>query len=160
MYINLPSLSHFLINFTISFYSTSFKLLHPFIFLRNHEQASAAGTLNPVTWGVSVGGVVDHPHSGLVPGLMFGRVTGTVQPGTVGPTILLAAPAASTSVVVVVIVLVGNLEIGFAPGLDAMNTTLLAEWNVSDAMPQGTLVTGFHTKHITHHFRVLQATKS
>ncbi|KAI9162164.1 hypothetical protein LWI28_024478 [Acer negundo] len=68
--------------------------------------------------------------------------------------------AGNSSVVVVVIVLVGNLEIGFAPGLDAMNTTLLAEWNVSDAMPQGTLVTGFHTKHITHHFRVLQATKS
>ncbi|RVW30853.1 hypothetical protein CK203_117529 [Vitis vinifera] len=32
----------------------------------------------------------------------------------------------------------GNPVIGYAAGLDAMSTTLLAEWNVSDAMPRGT----------------------
>ncbi|KAL6137723.1 hypothetical protein ACLB2K_063012 [Fragaria x ananassa] len=45
----------------------------------------------------------------------------------------MAAPA-----LVVVGGLDGNLEIGFVPGTDATSITLLAEWNVSDAMPQET----------------------
>lgn len=39
---------------------------------------------------------------------------------------------------VVVAGLDGNLEIGFVPGMDATSITLLAEWNVLDAMPQET----------------------
>ncbi|PRQ50735.1 putative Zinc finger, RanBP2-type [Rosa chinensis] len=45
---------------------------------------------------------------------------------------------AGVVVVVVVVGLDGNLEIGFVPGSDATSITLLAEWNVLDAMPQET----------------------
>ncbi|KAK8491145.1 hypothetical protein V6N11_037914 [Hibiscus sabdariffa] len=43
------------------------------------------------------------------------------------------------------VALTGNLETGFAPGRDAMSTTLPAGWNVSDAMHQGTPPTNLHT---------------
>ncbi|KAF3972372.1 hypothetical protein CMV_004108 [Castanea mollissima] len=42
------------------------------------------------------------------------------------------------------VALAGNLVTGFALGLDATSTILLAGWNVSDAMPRGTRVEGLH----------------
>ncbi|KAL4281314.1 hypothetical protein GQ457_03G041970 [Hibiscus cannabinus] len=83
------------------------------------------------------------------------RVTGTVLLETVAPTISPAVLAASNVVhsrttlpegstatfrvpedsVAAVIGPGGNLVTGYVAGRDAMNTTLLAEWNVSDAVP-------------------------
>lgn len=47
--------------------------------------------------------------------------------------------------VVEVVGLDGNLVTGSATGQDATSTTLLAEWNVSDAMLPGTSVTNPHS---------------
>ncbi|KAK8551189.1 hypothetical protein V6N13_119673 [Hibiscus sabdariffa] len=85
------------------------------------------------------------------------QVTGTALRETAAPTISLAVLAVSNVVhsrttppegstttfsvledPVAVIDPGGNPATGYAPGRDAMNTTLLAEWNVSDAVPQGT----------------------
>ncbi|KAK8678814.1 hypothetical protein V6N13_144296 [Hibiscus sabdariffa] len=84
------------------------------------------------------------------------RVTGTVLLETVAPTILPAVLAASNvvhsrttlpegstatfrvledSVAAAVIGPGGNPATGYVAGRDAMSTTLLAEWNVSDAVP-------------------------
>ncbi|KAK7818422.1 hypothetical protein CFP56_041389 [Quercus suber] len=95
---------------------------------------------------------------------MLGLVIGTALLALVEHTTLLAAQAASSvehsrmtrlpvamtlislahealgvaAVAAVVLDLDGNLVTGFAAGLDATSTILRAEWNVSDAMPQGT----------------------
>ena len=89
---------------------------------------------------------------------MFALVTGTVLLLTVVPTTLLAAQAASSVVLsrmtwleattvltscapellVAVEDLDGNLVIGYAADQDAMSTTLLAEWNVLNAVLPGT----------------------
>lgn len=46
--------------------------------------------------------------------------------------------------VAALVALAGNLATGFALGLDATSTILLAGWNVSDAMPRGTQVASLH----------------
>ncbi|KAL0010610.1 hypothetical protein SO802_005718 [Lithocarpus litseifolius] len=103
---------------------------------------------------------------------MLGPVIGTALLALVEHTTLLAAQAASSvehsrmthlpvamtlislaqealalgvvaAAAVVVLDLDGNLVTGFAAGLDATSTILRAEWNVSDAMPQGT-----RTRHV------------
>lgn len=110
-----------------------------------------------VTLEALVGGV-DPPLGSRA--RMSAQGTGTAMQATVELTTLLAALTASSVVhskmsllgatiptchapevsgsAVAAAGLGGNPVIGYAAGLDAMSTTLLAEWNVSDAMPRGT----------------------
>ncbi|GAB4837589.1 hypothetical protein Ancab_002437 [Ancistrocladus abbreviatus] len=109
---------------------------------------------------------------GLVVALMLGLVTGIALLETVVLITLPAAQAASSVaptrrnlvadtvvtchalenlalVVVVAAVTVatldGNPVTGFAPDMDAMSTTLPAEWSVSDAMHQGIPAANLYT---------------
>nr|TKR91901.1 hypothetical protein D5086_0000218390 [Populus alba] len=132
--------------------------------------ANVVGTPGPqVILGVSVGAVAHHLGS---PGRMFVPVIGTALPETAGPTTLLAVLVASNvectrkwtppgasilifldleglvgALLEVAIDLDGNPETGFALGGDATNTTLLAEWSASSAMPQEILATELHTRY-------------
>nr|POE88674.1 hypothetical protein CFP56_47873 [Quercus suber] len=133
---------------------------------RGATRANVAGIPSQVIEVVTLGALVgeEGPPLGSVLVLMLGLVIGTALLALVEHTTLLAAQAASSvehsrmtrlpvamtlislahealgvaAVAAVVLDLDGNLVTGFAAGLDATSTILRAEWNVSDAMPQGT----------------------
>ncbi|KAL4335785.1 hypothetical protein GQ457_07G032140 [Hibiscus cannabinus] len=119
--------------------------------------ANAVGNSGQVITSVAsaVGGVA--PPLDSPPAPTSDQVTGTALRETAALTISLAVLAVSNAVhsrttppegstttfsvledPVAVIDPGGNPATGYAPGRDAMNTTLQAEWNVSDAVPQGT----------------------